>query len=109
MRPFCVRTGSFCLPSEGADRSGLPGQSRGRGGAEGVVEGVGFEPTVTLPPQWFSRASVIQCPSPLLAGLLVRLRSVAAKIIPHISRGRRPDPDTFARSRECRWGLSCRA
>jgi hypothetical protein len=22
---------------------------------------------------------------------------------------RRPDPDTFARSRECRWGLSCRA
>jgi hypothetical protein len=23
------------------------------------AEGVGFEPTVTLPPQWFSRASVI--------------------------------------------------
>jgi hypothetical protein len=36
MRPFCVRTGSFCLPSEEADRSGLAGQR-----AEGVVSSGG--------------------------------------------------------------------
>jgi hypothetical protein len=33
---------------------------------------VGFEPTVTLPPQWFSRASVIHCPPLLLPGLSAR-------------------------------------
>ena len=38
--------------------------------SEGGAEGVGFEPTVTLPPQWFSRASVVHVSPPLLPALL---------------------------------------
>src|SRR5450755_1072375 len=47
-RPFCVRSAS--VPIAGARRIApacFPAQA----------EGVGFEPTVTLPPQWFSRPS----------------------------------------------------
>jgi hypothetical protein len=47
---------------------------------------VGFEPTVTLPPQWFSRAFVVWCPTRLLPGLSACRSSMSSKIIPHISR-----------------------
>ena len=47
---------------------------------------MGFEPTVTLPPQWFSRASVRRCPGALLAGLSAVVLAAVLKIIPRISR-----------------------
>ena len=47
---------------------------------------MGFEPTVTLPPQWFSRALVVRRPARLLPGLSACRSSASSKIIPRISR-----------------------
>ncbi len=76
MRPSCVRSGR----SRSADRE--------RPNTSYLVraEGVGFEPTVTLPPQWFSRAYVIQCSRALRPGLSVATPTGPPMIIPDISR-----------------------
>jgi hypothetical protein len=76
MRPSCVRPGR----SQCADRK------RPSAFYQVKAEGVGFEPTVTLPPQWFSRTSVTHCPAALLPGLSVAVPGPALKIIPCISR-----------------------
>jgi hypothetical protein len=55
------------------------------------VEGVGFEPTVTLPPQWFSIASVVHEPTALLPALLALGEGLPGKIIPRISRVRQAE------------------
>src|SRR5204862_197691 len=52
------------------------------------AEGVGFEPTVTLPSQWFSRASVVHSLSPLLPGSSAPGGVLSSKAIPRISRAR---------------------
>jgi hypothetical protein len=48
---------------------------------EHTAEGVGFEPTVTLPPQWFSRASVAHRLPSLLPALLALEAGPSSKII----------------------------
>ena len=69
----------------------LQPEADGRNYRSGLVfknkaEGVGFEPTVTLPPQWFSRASVVYGSLPLLPASSVLADSSPSKIIPRISR-----------------------
>jgi hypothetical protein len=76
MRPFCVRPGrSRHVQRERPDTFLLV-----------KAEGVGFEPTVTLPPQWFSRASVFRGLPPGLPALSAVVDSMPSKIIPRISR-----------------------
>jgi hypothetical protein len=47
---------------------------------------VGFEPTVTLPPQWLSRGSAVRGPPSLLPASLALAAGSLSKIIPRISR-----------------------
>jgi len=65
--------------------------------ASGRAEGVGFEPMVTLPPQWFSRASMVHGLAMLLPALSVFGDDLPSKIIPRISRAFASSPGPLPR------------
>ena len=88
MRPFCVRTGSFCLPSEGQTEADYLVR------AEGVVSsgGRGIRTHGDVAATMVSRASAVHGPPPLLPASSALGNGLLSKIIPRISATSRVGP-----------------